>query len=69
MRAVHCVRAVQTAMALVPGVRWCDVTMGQVELDHDGSADDAALHSAIAHTGFTISAIQSELRLPIAGDV
>jgi copper chaperone CopZ len=68
MRAVHCVRAVQTALAMVPGIRWCDVTMGRVELDHDGDATEPRLREAIGIAGFSVSAVRSERRLPIVGE-
>ncbi len=68
MRAVHCVRAVQTAMAMVPGITWCDVTMGRVELEHDGGATEPRLREAIAVAGFVVSAVRSERRLPLVGD-
>ncbi len=69
MRAVHCVRAVQTALALVPGVTWCEVTMGRVELEHDGGATEAALRDAIAVTGFTVGEVRTERRLPTIGEL
>jgi copper chaperone CopZ len=68
MRAVHCVRAVQTALTLVPGVSWCEVTMGRVELEHDGRATEAALRDAIAVTGFTVREVRTERRLPTIGN-
>ncbi len=68
MRAVHCVRAVQTAMAMVPGVQWCDVTMGRVELEHDGTATDASLREAIAVAGYSVRSVRDERRLPIVGE-
>jgi copper chaperone CopZ len=68
MRAVHCVRAIQTAMALVPGVQWCDVTMGKVELEHDGSASDEAIRSAIGIAGYAVLDVRVERRLPVVGD-
>lgn len=68
MRAVHCVRAVQTAMAMVPGVQWCDVTMGRVVLDHDGGATETALRDAIAVAGYSVRSVRSERRLPIVGE-
>ncbi len=68
MCAVHCVRAVQTAMAMVPGVSWCDVTLGQVELEHDGGASEAALRAAIAVAGFAVTSVRSERRLPVIGE-
>lgn len=67
MRAVHCVRAVQTALAMVPGIQWCEVSMGRVELEHDGRADAAQLREAIAVAGFTVSEVRAERRLPIIG--
>ena len=68
MRAVHCVRAVHTALALVPGIRWCDVSVGRVELEHDGSATDAQVREAIGVAGFAVSDVRGERRLPIVGD-
>jgi len=68
MQAVHCVRGVQTALAMVPGITWCDVSMGLVELEHDGSATESQLRDAIAVAGFTVSAVRVERRLPIVGE-
>ena len=68
MRAVHCVRAVQTALAMVPGITWCDVGMGRVELEHDGAATESQLRDAIAVAGFAVSAVRAERRLPIVGE-
>jgi copper chaperone CopZ len=68
MRAVHCVRAVQTALTMVPGVSWCDVTLGQVELEHDGSASEASLRAAIGVAGFVVTSVRAERRLPVIGE-
>jgi copper chaperone CopZ len=68
MQAVHCVRAVQTALAMVPGIAWCDVTMGRVELEHDGQAPTSALREAIAIAGFAVREVRSERRLPVVGE-
>ncbi|MCC7054793.1 MAG: heavy-metal-associated domain-containing protein [Gemmatimonadaceae bacterium] len=68
MRAVHCVRAVQTALVMVDGIRWCDVTLGRVEVEHDGAATEAALRQAIGVAGFAVSAVRSERRLPVVGE-
>jgi copper chaperone CopZ len=68
MRAVHCIRAVQTALTMVPGVQWCDVTVGQVELEHDGGATEAALRAAIGIAGYAVSAVRAERRLPVIGE-
>ena len=68
MRAVHCVRAVQTALVMVPGIEWCDVSLGQVEVEHDGRATAEALRAAIAVAGFAVSDVRTERRLAIIGD-
>ena len=68
MRAVHCVRAVQTAMAMVPGISWCDVSMGRVEVEHDGAASAALLSDAVTVAGYTVRSVQHERRLPIVGE-
>ncbi len=68
MCAVHCVRAVQTSLAMVPGISWCDVTMGRVEVEHDGGATAEALREAIGVAGFTVRAVQQERRLPVVGE-
>lgn len=68
MRSVHCVRAVQTALTPVAGIAWCDVTVGRVELEHDGSASEAELRSAIGVAGFAVASVRGERRLPIVGE-
>ncbi len=68
MRAVHCVRAVQTALAMVPGISWCDVTMGTVEVEHDGGATEPRLREAIGVAGFAVTSVRAERRLPIVGE-
>ncbi|MCU0627184.1 MAG: heavy-metal-associated domain-containing protein [Gemmatimonadaceae bacterium] len=65
MVAVHCVRAIETALVLVPGITWHEVTVGRIALDHDGRATDAALRDAVAVAGFRVRAIRSERRLPV----
>lgn len=71
MQAVHCVRAVQTALTMVPGISWCDVSMGRVEVEHDGRALEPLLREAIGVAGFavrTVHAVRAVRRLPIIGD-
>ncbi|HYW51016.1 MAG TPA: heavy-metal-associated domain-containing protein [Gemmatimonadaceae bacterium] len=68
MQAVHCVRAVQTALTMVTGIEWCDVSMGRVEVEHDGRADATLLREAIAVAGFSVTEVRSERRLPIVGE-
>jgi copper chaperone CopZ len=68
MRAVHCVRAVQTALTMVPGIAWCDVSMGRVEVEHDGSATAVLLRNAISIAGYAAASVRDERRLPIVGE-
>jgi copper chaperone CopZ len=68
MQAVHCVRAVQTALVLVPGIVWCDVSIGRVEIEHDGQAEAELLRNAIAVAGFSVREVRVDRRLPILGD-
>jgi copper chaperone CopZ len=68
MQAVHCVRAVQTALTLVPGIQWYDVRIGRVELEHDGTATAVLVREAISVAGFTVSEVRGERRLPIVGE-
>lgn len=62
MRSVHCVRAVFTALAAVPGIATADVRMGRAELTHDGQATEAALRDAIAVAGYTVTAVRHDRR-------
>ncbi len=68
MQAVHCVRGVQTALTMVPGIQWCDVSVGRVELEHDGTATEVLVREAIGVAGFTVSEVRGERRLPIVGE-
>ena len=43
MRTAHCVNAVFTALAGVPGISRADVKVGRVEVEHDGRATEDAL--------------------------
>jgi copper chaperone CopZ len=68
MQAVHCVRAVQTALTMVPGIAWCDVSLGRVEVEHDGTTSADQLREAIAVAGFAVLEVRAERRLPLVGD-
>lgn len=68
MQAVHCVRAIQTALMMVPGVTWHDVTIGRVELEHDGRASEALLRDAVAVAGYAVREVRAERRLPVVGE-
>lgn len=68
MRAVHCVRAVQTALTVVPGITGLDVTIGTAVVTHDGRATADAVRAAVAVAGFTVTDVHEERRrLPLLG--
>jgi copper chaperone CopZ len=54
MRTAHCVNAVFTALAGVPGISRADVKVGRVEVEHDGRATEGALRGAIALAGYEL---------------
>ena len=54
MRTSHCVRAVFTALAGVPGISRADVQLGRAEIEHDGAAVEDVLRDAIAVAGYEL---------------
>ena len=54
MRTAHCVRAVFTALAGVPGVTRADVKVGRAEIEHDGRATRELLGDAITLAGYEL---------------
>jgi copper chaperone CopZ len=54
MRSAHCVRAVFTALAGVPGISRADVQLGRAEIEHDGRAAEDVLRDAIAVAGYEL---------------
>jgi copper chaperone CopZ len=68
MRAVHCVRAVQTALTMVPGIEWCEVVVGRVEVQHTAETSVDSLRAALDITGFQLREVRQERRLPILGE-
>jgi len=54
MTCQHCVRAVFTALAGVPGVDRAEVSIGSARVDHDGSVTVEQLRDAIAVAGYTV---------------
>lgn len=54
MRTAHCVNAVFTALAGVPGISRADVKLGRMEVEHDGGATEDALRGAIALAGYEL---------------
>lgn len=62
MTTVHAMRAVETALAMVPGISRYEVQRGTVTIVHDGRATDQCLRDAVGVAGFDIHSISSEAR-------
>ncbi len=54
MSCGHCVRAVESALKKLPGVKAVSVAVGQAVIQTDDPLDEAQLHSAIREEGFDI---------------
>jgi copper chaperone len=54
MTCQHCVRAVFTALAAVPGIARVDVSIGSAQVEHDGTVTVEQLRDAIAVAGYTV---------------
>jgi len=68
MSCQHCVRAVFTALTAVDGITRADVSIGAIEVEHDGRVTPAALREAIGVAGYTMSDAETDRRrLPITG--
>jgi copper chaperone CopZ len=67
MTCAHCVRAVFTSLAGVPGIARADVTIGQAVIDHDGTVTAEQIREAIAVAGYTVGETKNDRRtLPLA---
>ena len=67
MTCQHCVRAVFTALAAVPGISRADVSIGAAAVEHDGSVTVEQLRDAIAVAGYEVRDGATNRRaLPIA---
>ena len=67
MTCAHCVRAVFTSLAGVPGIERADVTLGQAVIEHDGTVTPAQIRDAIAVAGYTAGESRDDRRtLPLA---
>lgn len=60
MRTVHCVRAVFTALATIPGITTADVAIGVATIEHDGRATADAITRAVSLVGYSISETTEE---------
>jgi copper chaperone CopZ len=69
MTCQHCVRAVFTALAGVPGITRADVSIGGLEVEHDGSASLEDLRAAVDLAGYRLVGGSTDRRaLPIHSD-
>ena len=67
MTCVHCVRAVFTSLAGVPGIERADVTIGQAVIEHDGTVTVEQIREAVAVAGYTVGDTRDDRRtLPLA---
>jgi copper chaperone CopZ len=67
MSCTHCVRAVFTALAGVPGIDRADVSIGKAVIEHDGSVTPEAIRDAVAVAGYEVTGTADDRRtLPIA---
>ena len=67
MTCAHCVRAVFTSLAGVPGIERADVTIGQAVIEHDGTVTPEQIRDAIAVAGYTVGETKDNRRtLPLA---
>jgi copper chaperone CopZ len=67
MTCAHCVRAVFTSLAGVPGIERADVTIGRAVIAHDGTVTPAQIRDAIAVAGYTVDDTRDDRRtLPLA---
>ena len=62
MTTVHAIRAIETALAMVPGITRYEVSRGAAMIVHDGRATRDALESAVALAGFEIAQVVEERR-------
>ena len=67
MTCAHCVRAVFTSLAGVPGIKQADVTIGRAVIEHDGTVTPEQIRDAIAVAGYTVADTRDDRRtLPLA---
>jgi len=67
MTCAHCVKAVFTSLAGVPGIAGADVSIGKAVIEHDGSVTTEAIRDAVAVAGYEVTGATDDRRtLPIA---
>ena len=67
MTCAHCVRAVFTSLAGVPGIERAEVTIGRAVIEHDGTVTAEQIRDAVAVAGYTVGDTKDDRRtLPLA---
>jgi copper chaperone CopZ len=62
MTTVHAIRAIETALAMVPGITRYEVSRGAAMIVHDGRATRDALGEAVRLAGFEIETLEEDRR-------
>jgi copper chaperone CopZ len=66
MTCQHCVRAVFTALTAVDGISRADVSIGAIEVEHDGTVTVEQLRDAVAVAGYAVADAEVDRRrLPL----
>ena len=66
MSCQHCIRAVFTALTPVEGIIRADVSIGAIEVEHDGRATMEKVRAALAVAGYTMADVATNRReLPL----
>ena len=66
MTCAHCVRAVFTSLAGVPGIDRADVTIGRAVIEHDGTVTPEQIRAAIELAGYEVTNFKTDRTLPLA---
>jgi len=67
MTCSHCVRAVFTSLAGVPGIDRADVSIGRAVIEHDPAVTPEQIRAAIAVAGYDVTDFKVDRRtLPLA---
>jgi copper chaperone CopZ len=67
MTCAHCVRAVFTSLAGVPGIERAEVTIGRAVIEHNGTVTAEQIRDAVAVAGYTVGETRDDRRtLPLA---
>ena len=66
MTCVHCVRAVFTSLAGVPGIVRADVSIGRAVIEHDGTVTQEQIRDAIGLAGYEVTDSKNDRTLPLA---